>query len=61
MVVKPTLHETGGKIEKAAMGDMLGSAGKTSANATQIKSEKPITDTGNFTNIFGKGPLQSHD
>ena len=60
LVSKPVLHKDGGKIEKAALGDMLGSAGKSSAVATQVKTDKPLRDPGSFAN-FGKDKMQEHD
>ena len=60
MVNKPTLHKNGGEIQKAALGDMLGSAGTISSAPTQLLLEKPIRDPGTFAN-FGKDKLQSQD
>ena len=59
MVNKPTLHKDGG-IVKASIGDTIGKSAGTQATATQIKTEKPIQDTREFTN-WGKGKLQPHD
>lgn len=60
MVSKPSLHKDGGTIQKAAIGDMLGSANSVSAAPTQIKTNKPLRDPGTFAN-FGKDKLQAHD
>ncbi|MBQ8132569.1 MAG: hypothetical protein IJ193_08770, partial [Bacilli bacterium] len=59
MVHKPTLHKDGGKIEKAAYGDMMGRSSGSAATPTQVKTDKPIRDTREYTNFGQK--LQPHD
>ena len=60
LVHKPELHKDGGKVEKAAYGEMVGKSSGSSATPTQTKTDKPIRDTREYTN-FGKGKLQPHD
>ncbi len=61
VVSKPQLHKTGGKVQKAAMGDMLGSKNDVGAAVTQIKTDKPIKDTAHFKNIGDGEKMQKED
>ena len=61
VVSKPQLHKTGGKVQKAAMGDMLGSKNDVGAAVTQTKTDKPIKDPAHFKNIGDGEKMQKED
>ena len=59
MIAKPTLHKSGGVV-KAQLGRMVGKSAGNKATPTQVKSDKPMKETGDFA-VLGKDKLQTHD